>query len=80
MKKKVKTEKSEKLVERVEIENSPFVAVKVSNETWILTLGKYKISNKSYKSLEECKQPVINKEWELLFTVIAIVSEETNKN
>lgn len=64
------------LVERRQVDNSPFLAVKLEND-WFLTLGKYRVVNKSFESFEQSVEWINQNNWELIATVASIVADET---
>lgn len=80
MKKQLKNQKvtdnSNYLVERKEIEGTPFTAVKLSDENWILTCGKYRLSEEPHKSLEETKKFLDGNFWKILLMIVSIFAKE----
>lgn len=72
-------EKPTQLVERKEIEGTPFTAVKMENEQWCLTLGRY-ILTPGLKNYNDVVKQTKSLNWELLLKVMNIVSEFNQKN
>lgn len=68
---------SEKLIERVEIEETPFTAIK-NNEEWFLTMGKYRLTQ-GMQTLEEVKDNATNTDWFRIMQIIGIMIEEYNE-
>lgn len=71
-------DKVKQLVERRQIENTPFTAIKNEND-WFLTCGKYRMSTKRFDSYEETTEWIEQNQWELMATFTSIVAEETVK-
>lgn len=71
-------EKVKELVERKQIENSPFMAIKHEND-WFLVCGKYRMTTKSFESEKELREWIDLNHWELMATFCSIVAEETTK-
>lgn len=71
-------EKSKQLVERINLEGTPFTAVKLEND-FFLTIGKYRISTKSFQKVEELTEWIELNKWEVMATFASIVAEETTK-
>lgn len=69
---------SNELTERIRVENTPFMAVRLDEE-WFLTMGKYRLSS-TYKSLDEMleAEKVIGMNWDLLTGVIGLMVEILN--
>lgn len=65
------------LTERVEIEETPFTAIRMDN-IWFLTLGKYRISE-PMETLEEIKKDAFRADWFRIMTIMGVVIEEYNK-
>lgn len=63
------------LISRIEITNTPFVAVQIAKEEIILTMGKYKMTNKTFKTIEEVEEHLKNEKWDLIATFVSIVTE-----
>jgi len=66
---------SDKLIERVEIKGSPFIAVKLETE-WNIAIGKY-IVIKGKVSFEECVKEVEEKSWMLITNLISVIAYGT---
>lgn len=67
---------STKLIEREPIENTPFWIVGNTENGYILTMGKYKVTQKKFNSIKEAREELENNTWELMLTVIAIVTND----
>jgi len=67
----------ERIVERVKLQDTPFVAVK-QNGKWFATMGSYKLTEDREK-LEEVEREVNQMDWEIITRVIAAIVEETIK-
>lgn len=76
-----KQNSSYELIERKEVENTPFTATKEENTGWFLAIGRYKLT-KEYESLEELlkEEKVKETNWNLLLTVIELINLHTEKN
>lgn len=61
----------EQLIEREEIENTPFQLITREKESFI-ALGKYRVSN-YYNSKEEALGALTTEFWEIQMTVIGII-------
>lgn len=69
----------EQLIERVNIEGTPFTAIKREcEEGWFLTMGRYKVSD-NYGTLEGLESSVGSVDWEILTNVIGIMVEQFNE-
>lgn len=62
------------LTEQIEIENTPFTAVRVDKQ-WFLSMGKYRISEIK-ETFEECKEDAYRADWIRIMTIMKIVIEE----
>lgn len=69
---------SSKILERIEIEGTPFVIVKQDGETF-LTLGTYKIKNETQDE-KELKRLIHDKDWKTILDVISIAIDIRLKN
>ena len=61
-------EDKKQLVQVIEIDHTPFVAVK-NEDNWFVGLGKYKLSG-HLKSHEECIEFTKDTSWSMLFDVL----------
>ena len=68
---------NEEIIKRVEIPNTPFVAVRLQNEPFFLTLGKYRISGYEADTIEQMQLLMENNKWELITTISGIIAEHT---
>lgn len=81
-----KQSSTSELVKRIDIEETPFQAVKLVDKGWFIALGQYRLTD--YKETEEeCRLMAKEKHWELLLSVISVIVEtadtiknEQNKN
>lgn len=71
-------DKNEQLIERVEIPESPFVAVR-HDKKWFLTMGKYRLTEE-LESLEECEKQAFDTSWFRIMQIIGIMMEEYEVN
>lgn len=65
---------SKHLVEQVEIEGTPFKAIRY-NEQWFLALGKYRLTNEPLKTLEDVKEEAKDASWHRIMQVVGIMIE-----
>lgn len=72
MKIKMSEEKKEQITERVEIENTPFVAVKFEEQNWTITMGRFILLN-GFESKEAAVKAAKNDNWELILSVMNAV-------
>lgn len=72
-----KTNNSNSLIERVEIDGTPFTAIR-NEEEWFLTMGKYRLTQ-AMKTLEEVKNDATNTDWFRIMQIIGIMIEEYNE-
>lgn len=66
-----------KLIEKIEIENTPFTIMKHKDE-WYILIGKYRLSEgyiNKLEALEEAKKMT----WEKIMQVIGVMIEEYKK-
>lgn len=68
------SDKTEQLVERREIKDSPFVAIKTGTEEWFLTWGKYKISEET--DLKTLQERVKKREWITIMNIVSVMITE----
>lgn len=68
--------KTKNLVERQQVENSPFTAIK-HDDTWFLTMGKYRMTTKNFETFEQVTEWITLNQYELMATFCSIVCEET---
>lgn len=68
------------LIERIEIEDTPFTAIRNDKE-WFLTMGKYRLTE-PLQSLKEVKENAEKSDWFRVMQIIGIMIEEyeTKKN
>lgn len=78
-KKTLNSQSGEKLIERIQIPLSPFTAIKHEND-WFLTMGRFKINDKTYESYEEVVESLKSNQWEIILTLCMIVSEDIINN
>lgn len=78
MSKTLKTPKGDenKLVESIEIENTPFVARKFGSR-WILTIGDSRLKQE-FQSYEEAERFISNPDWNTIVTVIYAIVKVIN--
>lgn len=75
----VPPKKQTKLTDRKQIDNSPFLMVKVDDQ-WILTFGKYRVLNQIFKSEDEIKTYMENNIWEIIAILSSIIAQDTVTN
>lgn len=63
------------LFQQIKIEDTPFTAVKMGEEQWFLTMGKYRLSE-NLKSLEECIENSKDASWWRIMAVVNIMIKE----
>lgn len=69
---------SSELIQREQIEETPFILIKTEDTPWFLTIGKYKIANEINLTKEQLIQLVNEKPWNLITIAIeAIIEHET---
>lgn len=70
--------KKNQTIERVEIDNTPFTAIKLQ-EDWYLTLGRYHMTKQCFQSVEQIreylKDPLYI--WRTIATFSSIIAAET---
>lgn len=69
-----KHEDSKQIVERIEIENTPFTAIKTGEE-WHLTLGRYRLTQ-ALKTKDEALAEGLNESWWRIMQIIQIMIDE----
>jgi hypothetical protein len=72
------SESSSELVERVEIKETPFTAVR-ADAKWFLTMGKYRLTE-PLDTLEECEIAAFETSWSRIMQIMAIMIEEYKVN
>jgi len=65
------------LIERVELAEGSFVAVK-KDGGWFLTMGKYQITDE-HENLHELEKMVSGINWKFMITIIGVMVEESRK-
>lgn len=74
-----KTEtKRENKNEFLEIENTPFTAVKVENK-YILVMGDVMVSGKRFDEIEDVMAYINNKPWELILVAAKTFADKLNE-
>ncbi|AXH73450.1 MAG: hypothetical protein [Microviridae sp.] len=74
------TPKGEQLIERDEVENTPFVIITMNKESFG-TFGKYRITE-SYHTKQQCRAELLNMNWNNVVKIMSLVHEvlsEINK-
>lgn len=74
-----KSKKNKQLVERIQIEKTPFTAVKMMDSNWILTMGQWRLSEKLFNNFDEILTHIEESKWELLAIFTTIVAEQAIK-
>lgn len=72
-----KQDKLDYLIERVEIKNTPFKAVRYDNK-WLLTMGKYRLSSIDLESYDEVIKYLDENKWKIIGNMILILQENLN--
>jgi hypothetical protein len=67
-----------KLIQRVPIEGTPFIAVKYDEEPAFLTWGKFRLPYTA-NSLEEMIKIIDQEKWNIITLIAGIIAEETYK-
>lgn len=62
-----------------EIEDSPFIAIRNGNDKWVIIMGKYRVSRTEFNDLEELKEYVKSKPWELIMVTTSIYMHMENE-
>lgn len=76
MKKIMTTKKNnETLVERHHILNTPFVGVKIDDDTYIITMGQYRMANRTFKNMTEVNSYIKTNFWDLIGVFTSIISQ-----
>lgn len=65
---------SEQIIEREEVEDTPFMIVK-QDEKWFVTLGKYRLTS-ALDSKEKAREEANKKGWTQIMQVVGIMIEE----
>lgn len=65
------------LIEKYEIPNSPFTAIRNDKE-WFLVLGKYRLTD-TLRTKEECIEDAQDASWFRVMQVVGIMLEEYDK-
>jgi hypothetical protein len=66
------------LVERENVENTPFTIYKHEKE-WFVLIGMYRLSE-SFKTKEEALEDAKRTDWERMMQVMGVMIENYNKN
>jgi len=71
---------NEELIERDEVENTPFVIITINNESFG-TFGKYRITE-TYHTKEQCRVELLKVDWNRIIQITTLINEmlKTNKN
>lgn len=69
---KIPSEDGTKIIEKYEIPETPFTAVKL-NDQWFLMMGKYRLSQTPFKTLKETLIESENVNWDRVLQVIQIM-------
>lgn len=67
---------SEELIERDEVENTPFVMITINNETFG-TFGKYRITE-TYHTKQQCKVELLAMNWNRVIQIMTLVFDMLN--
>lgn len=70
---------SEKLFERKQIEDTPFAAVGNETTGYMLVCGKYRVSEKTFNSMEAAEKDARKIDWNKICNVIGITIELLNE-
>lgn len=68
-------EQSGKLMERIQVPGELFMIIGSEDSGYMVTFGKYQIT-KRYKSIQECKDKIEDKDYELLFALMGVAIAE----
>lgn len=71
-----KSNSSNEIIERKEIENTPFTAIKVDEKGWFLTMGRHRLTE-PYGTIEGLEAMVGSVDWDMLLTIINIFVESS---
>jgi len=71
------TKQDSKLVERENVEGTPFTLYKSEN-LWYVLLGKYRMS-KEFETKEEAKEDAQRNDWERTMQVVGVMIENYNE-
>lgn len=66
------------MIERHEIKDTPFYAVR-EQENWYLLLGRYRLNEHPFKTREEVEKEAEEVNWHRLMQVMRIVAEDVTK-
>lgn len=66
------------LIERVEMEGTPFVAIKMEEGGWFLTMGNHRLTEE-VSELHILEEMVSIKSWNLLMNVMTVFYKELDK-
>ncbi len=72
-----KTKQDSKLVERYDVEDTPFTIYK-SEDLWYVLLGKYRLS-REFNTKEEAEIDANRTDWERTMQVVGIMIENYNE-
>lgn len=70
---------SGELIERKNIEGTPFTAIKRDGQDgWFLTMGQYRVTG-GLEKLEDLEYKALQPDWELITVVVGIMIERFNE-
>ncbi len=69
-----KSVENTELVERIEVENTPFTIVKIDGE-YFGTMGEYRLTEK-FNTLEECEEAVSKFSWNRVIQVMMLLVDK----
>lgn len=69
---------SSELVEKKEIPETPFTAVRLGDK-WFLTMGKYRLTSGLHGSYEEIFDEAMNTSWNRILQIMQIMIEENEQ-
>ncbi|AXH71922.1 MAG: hypothetical protein [Microviridae sp.] len=73
-----RNEQGEELIQRDEVENTPFIMITINNETFG-TFGKYRITE-MYHTKQQCKVELMRIDWNRLVQITSLIVEMLNQD
>lgn len=68
-------DKQDSLIERKEIETTPFEMVKLDHRGWFGTMGKWRITEE-YETEKELREDLEKITWNRILQIVALVTEQ----
>lgn len=75
---KEKNPQKEELIQRDEVENTPFIMITINNETFG-TFGKYRITE-MYHTKAQCKVELLKMDWNRVIQIMTLIVDMMREN